>query len=112
LFFCTQKLLPPAVTVFFPPCSAKSKLNTTTVKVQLSEHGLCSGFILFYFFLSQKGEWSIGKKSAGGCVNHHTWRANPQYFLFASKPTTAIIWVVQSPEVFLLDKDKSSFEYR
>eukprot|EP01102_Stenamoeba_stenopodia_P016279 TRINITY_DN566_c1_g6_i1.p1 TRINITY_DN566_c1_g6~~TRINITY_DN566_c1_g6_i1.p1 ORF type:complete len:626 (-),score=92.89 TRINITY_DN566_c1_g6_i1:58-1860(-) len=66
--------VPPPPGVFSR--TAKSKLNTTTVK----------------------GEWSIAKKSAGGCINHHTWRTNPQYFLFASKPATAIIWIVQSPE--------------
>eukprot|EP01102_Stenamoeba_stenopodia_P021684 TRINITY_DN8814_c0_g1_i3.p1 TRINITY_DN8814_c0_g1~~TRINITY_DN8814_c0_g1_i3.p1 ORF type:complete len:994 (+),score=230.58 TRINITY_DN8814_c0_g1_i3:54-3035(+) len=30
---------------------------------------------------SVKGEWNVKTETAGGCMNHPSWRKNPQYFL-------------------------------
>jgi hypothetical protein len=31
--------------------------------------------------VTKRGEWSIEKRSAGGCFNTNQWRQNPQYFI-------------------------------
>jgi len=40
-----------------------------------------------------QGEW-LGA-TAGGCINHPTWRNNPQYFLFMRQTATVTITLVQ-----------------
>jgi len=40
--------------------------------------------------VTKRGEWSVAKRSAGGCFNTSQWRQNPQYFLTLRGPTTYI----------------------
>jgi hypothetical protein len=43
--------------------------------------------------LTFQGEWK--GKSAGGCLNHQTWRFNPQIFLTVNKPSKVTITLSQ-----------------
>ncbi|XP_049848970.1 serine/threonine-protein kinase 4 homolog B-like [Schistocerca gregaria] len=43
-----------------------------------------------------KGSWTIS--SSGGCINHPTWRSNPQMRLVVRQPTTIYIFLSQSSQ--------------
>jgi uncharacterized lipoprotein NlpE involved in copper resistance len=47
--------------------------------------------------VSVHGEW-LGP-SAGGCINHPTWRNNPQYFLFLKQTATLHVTLIQNESV-------------
>ncbi|KAL6076589.1 Constitutive triple response 4 [Balamuthia mandrillaris] len=46
--------------------------------------------------LSKYGEWTAG--TAGGCINHSSWRDNPQFFLTVKKELSATITLKQLEE--------------
>jgi hypothetical protein len=64
--------------------------------------------------LTLQGEWK--GKTAGGCLNHQTWRFNPQIFLTVTKPSKVAITISQEGKTdlaaigFYVFKSKDPFK--
>lgn len=43
-----------------------------------------------------RGQWSLASGNAGGCLNHPSWRASPQYLVNATTPTRVHVLLEQS----------------
>lgn len=73
------------------PASAAPRSPTSRAIDEMTEQELSQ----FPASVSTKGEWALKNDTAGGCMNHSSWRKNPQFFLTVVQTGEFLIRLVQ-----------------